>query len=410
MASQHEAAFPSFADFMDSIASARHEDFVRRSVAGTTSAEEFSAMAHYIRDLYAGIEVTHSFLDDNGQVFDCIPIGSQPALRGNSSLPPAAPDPPATAGQHDAGQSLPIQPQLRSDRLDRFGHSMSCSPGTIAMRRITLEEMARRGSVRNFHQKYPQGMSPRHRPSGPDDSRQYATAVQTVDNLGGHSYVNVWGPRVTGPDAFSLSQQWYTGGSPQQNIECGYQVFPGKYGTTQPVLFIYWTADDYRTTGCYNLECTAFVQTNSSWVLGGTLAPVSVPGGAQTELDVAWYLSGGNWWLYLNDIAVGYYPASLFGNGQLATNAQEIEYGGETWVQNSATWPPMGSGQFAAGGWQIAAYHRDIQYVATDNTPQFAKLTGVQTAPSCYTALANSGPQPWNEYLFYGGPGGTTCP
>ncbi|MFD8756699.1 neprosin family prolyl endopeptidase [Kitasatospora sp. NPDC059577] len=408
MAPQHDAAFPNFADFTHSLASARYEDFVRRSAAGTTSAEDFSAMTQYLRNLYAGIEVTRSFADDNGQVFDCVPIGSQPALRGNSPLPPEAPDPPVAAGRRGAGQSLPVRPQLRSDRLDGFGHPMSCPPGTIAMRRITLEEMARRGSVRNFHRKYPRGTGRRHRPGAADEPfKQYATGDQKVANLGGHSYINVWDPPVTGDD-FSLSQQWYSAGSPMQTVECGYQVYPGKYGTTQPVLFIYWTADDYEHTGCYNLECTAFVQTNGAWLLGGVL-PASVPGGAQVDVEVVWYLAGGNWWLYLGGTAVGYYPGSLFGTGRMATGAQEIEFGGEVETDDETSWPPMGSGAFAAGGWQYAAYHRDVQYIATDNTAQYAKLTAYQPAPACYTSLVNSGPTPWYEYLFFGGPGGSSC-
>jgi hypothetical protein len=44
------------------------------------------------------------------------------------------------------------------------------------------------------------------------------------------------------------------------------------YGNTKPCLFVYWTADDYHSTGCYNLSCTAFVQTNKNWAFGGALS------------------------------------------------------------------------------------------------------------------------------------------
>ncbi|MFF2545048.1 neprosin family prolyl endopeptidase [Kitasatospora sp. NPDC058063] len=413
MAPQDDPAFPSFAKFMDSMESARHEDFVRRGLAGTTDADSFSAMVEYIRNIYAGVEVAHSFVDTNGQVFDCVPIESQPALRGSFSVPPAPPDAPVVARPRSAGQGTPIQPQLRSDRLDKFGHAMSCPPGTIAMRRVTLEELARSGSVQNFHRKYPQGEGRHPRLSPPEaDSgiHKYAHAFQVVDNLGGHDFINIWDPGV-GSEIFSLSQHWYAGGSPVQTVECGCQVYPAKYGTTQPVLFIYWTADGYQNTGCYNLDCSAFVQTNSAWAIGGTIGPVSVSGGAQYELEVTYYLSGGNWWLYLGGTtasnAVGYYPGSLFGGGQLASNAQDVDYGGE--VVNNVAWPPMGSGAFAESGWQYAAYQRDIYYFATDNTSQFAKLTGVQASPNCFTVFVGSAPDPWNEYIFFGGPGGTGC-
>jgi hypothetical protein len=231
-----------------------------------------------------------------------------------------------------------------------------------------------------------------------------------VNSLGGHNFLNVWDPGV-GSQIFSLSQHWYAGGSPVQTAECGWQVYPGKYGTTQPVLFIYWTADGYQSTGCYNLECGAFVQTNPNWVLGGTLAPVSVFGGAQYELEMTYYLSGGRWWLYLGGTsasnAVGYYPASQYRGGQLASNATDIDYGGE--VVDITAWPPMGSGNFANAWWQFAAYQRDIYYFPPAGGAQNASLTGVQTSANCFTIIVGSAAAPWNEYFFFGGPGGTAC-
>ncbi|MDH6136740.1 hypothetical protein P3T37_006171 [Kitasatospora sp. MAA4] len=412
MAISDEFGFPTFAKFMDAVNAARYDEFSRRLSATTVGAEEFAAMTQYIRDLYAGIEVAHSFVDDNGQVFDCIPIASQPALRGVSEGPAAPPD--APPGAESGGDSVGelIQPQLRSDRLDKFGHPMSCPPGTIAMRRITLEELARHGSLRNFFQKSPGGG--RHPRLSPLDSaasvHKYAHAHQTVNNLGGSSFVNVWAPKV-GSQVFSLTQQWFAGGSPEQTVECGAQVYPAKYGTIQPVLFIYWTADGYKNTGCYNLECSAFVQTSSAWAIGGTLSPVSIPHGAQREIEVTWYLNSGKWWLYLDGTnlsnAVGYYPTSLFRGGQLASSALDIDFGGE--VDDVTAWPPMGSGEFAKEGLQIAAYQRNVGYFPTGGGYQLASLTASQPSPNCFTTALGKGPMPWNVYFFFGGPGGTAC-
>jgi hypothetical protein len=50
-------------------------------------------------------------------------------------------------------------------------------------------------------------------------------------------------------------------GSTLQTAEVGWQVYPQKYGNSYPTLFIYWTADGYNRTGCYNLDCSAFIQT-----------------------------------------------------------------------------------------------------------------------------------------------------
>jgi neprosin-like protein len=413
MSAQGESYFPTFARFMDSVTSAEHHDYADRPAARVANVEQFNAMRQYIIDRYGGIEVAHSFVDENGQVFDCIPIRQQPSLKGTGAAPANAPDIAPEPGLTGDSHAMPIQPQLRSDRLDKYGHSMSCPPGTIPVRRITLEELARYQDMRSFFRKVPVGEGRHPRLGGPEiaaNVHKYAHAYQGVNNLGGHSFLNVWDPAV-GSQVFSLSQHWYAGGSPVQTVECGWQVYPGKYGTTQPVLFIYWTADGYNHTGCYNHDCSAFVQTNPNWAIGGTLAPVSVNGGAQYEIEMAYYLYQGNWWLYLGGTtasqAVGYYPASLFGAGPLASHATEIDYGGE--VVDRTAWPPMGSGAFANAGWQHAAYQRDIYYYQSSGGARYASLTASQSSANCFTIIVNSAAAPWNEFFFFGGPGGTGC-
>jgi len=415
MAPQDSSYFPSFSKFIESVTSAQHAEYSRRPTAKVADESQFTAMQQYIIDRYEGVEVVHSFVDENGQVFDCIPVEHQPSLKGTSAGPAAAPNAPASPTAEDSpSQGLRVQPQLRSDRIDKFGHAMSCPPGTIAVRRITLDELTNKENFRDFFRKVPVGEG-RHPRLSPDPEitsgiHKYAHGYQVADNLGGHSFLNVWDPGV-GSQVFSLCQHWYAGGSPVQTAECGWQVYPGKYGTVQPVLFIYWTADGYQNTGCYNLDCTAFVQTNPAWVFGGTLSPVSSAGGAQYELEMGYYLYQGNWWLYLGGTdashAVGYYPASQYQGGQLASNATDIDYGGE--VVDVTAWPAMGSGDFANAGWQYAAYQRDIYYYPSAGGAQNAALTGDQPSANCYTITVSSAADPWNEYFFFGGPGGTDC-
>ncbi|MDH6128278.1 neprosin family prolyl endopeptidase [Kitasatospora sp. GP82] len=109
-------------------------------------------------------------------------------------------------------------------------------------------------------------------------------------------------------------------------------------------------------------------------------SPASILGGARYETEVSWYLFAGNWRLYLGGTgasdAVGYYPASLFGGGQLAGNAVDIDYGGE--VVDATAWPPMGSGAFADAGWQFAAYHRDVYCFPTTGGGQEASSANPQ--------------------------------
>ena len=123
-------------------------------------------------------------------------------------------------------------------------------------------------------------------------------------------------------------------------------MFPQKYGHGQPVLFTYWTADNYQNTGAYNGEDHQFVQTSSSvpnWSCteqrqrhgrrpggaGGLLR--SLPGKLVAlcrRVD--------------NTNAVGYYPGTLYQGGPMATGATEIDFGGET--VGTGSYPPMGSG------------------------------------------------------------------
>jgi hypothetical protein len=197
-----------------------------------------------------------------------------------------------------------------------------------------------------------------------------------------------------------------------QTVEVGWQVWPAKYNTPAPCLFIYWTADDYTNTGAYNLDQTGSVQTNATWTLGGALPNVSSPGGTQYEIQVEWLrdLATGNWYLYVGTppntpVAVGYYPQSLFNNGFLASNATAIDFGGEVTGDTSGQ---MGSGQNAAAGNGQAAYQRMISYFALDGTNTWGTLTGADTAPN-YTVIvsnATSSSDPNLETnIYFGGPG-----
>lgn len=75
----------------------------------------------------------------------------------------------------------------------------------------------------------------------------------------------------------------------------------------------------------------------------------------------------------------------------------------------------MGSGELASQGWQHAAYQNTIFYISRDENDGvgvWGDLTAHDEAfTSCYTinlTPASSGGN-WGTYIFFGGPGGTTC-
>jgi hypothetical protein len=384
----------------------------------------FEQMRQHILLLYQGVEVSHSFMRDS-DYFDCVPIEQQPSVKvlhlKEVALPPmasmAAASPSSDGGVQTAKSMTPTAQLGPDDQVDQFGNSTKCEEHTIPMRRVTLDELSRFQTVEEFLEKGPHGaghvVTSDQAPALATPTHKYAYTYQVVNNWGGNSDLSNWNPTVTTllGEVFSLSQQWYAGGSGSalQTVEGGWQVFPQKYGTTNAVLFIYWTATGYQGTGCYNLDCPAFVQTNSNWSLGSRFVYYSTLGGAQASIQLQWRLYAGNWWLYLQGQAVGYYPGSIYRGGQLTRNATLIEYGGET--VGSTVWPSMGSGHFASAGWQYAAYQRNIFYLNTSSTTQWARLTAAQPSPTCYTVAGPSWSTTsgWGVYFYFGGPGGTSC-
>jgi len=413
---------PPFKAFMDGVQAAKHADYAATPMAKVAHEDAFAEMRAHILKLYDNVEVTHSFEDANGSIFDCIPVAHQPSLKGTSGPIPKAPDlpiheAPAHAGPKEERKDTLIASPMGPDRMDRHGNVMHCPEGTVPMRRITLENMVRFGTLKDFFRKGPGEVRPPiSSPSGgiapgAPPTHRWAHAYQNVNNGGGHSFLNIWDPAIGANQIFSLSQHWYVAGSGAglQTAECGWQVYPQMYGNTKPVFFIYYTADDYNQTGCYNLTCNAFVHTAGSFTPGMAFSSWSTPGGPQYIVELAYWHTGGRWWLYVNGTsgsnAIGYYPDSVYKGGALTQHATEIDYGGET--VGTTTFPPMGSGQFAKAGWQKAAYQRTIGYWTPQGGSMInANLTPSQAWPNCYTAVVQMLGDPWYETLWFGGPGG----
>ncbi|OEL28949.1 hypothetical protein BAE44_0010032 [Dichanthelium oligosanthes] len=218
--------------------------------------------------------------------------------------------------------------------------------------------------------------------------------------------INVWQPTIKSANDFSLTQTWVAAGSYQNNdlntIEAGWQVYPVFYGDDNPRLFIYWTRDAYRSTGCYNL-CPGFVQTNNQFAIGGSLSPVSIYGGSQYDINILIWKDpkSGNWWLQVGGSDLGYWPSSIFTH--LADSASSIEWGGEVDSPDLST--EMGSGHFPEEGFSKASYIRNIQVVGSSNNLKLpSALNLLATQPNYYNVKSGASSN-WGSYIFYGGPG-----
>ena len=424
----------SYSDFLQGVRYSKFKQFESHINSKVLDKNAFAAMQKHILKHYRGVKIANSFLDQSGSSVDCVTLKSQPSLqirkmRGHKlATPPKAL---TRADQRSAKRvesGRDIKPQLSRKMKDLYGNTMYCRKGTIPMRRLTLETLTRFRTLDDFFSKGPVDDLPRKSDSqkysasepvsGPEDeyTHYWAHARRTVDNHGPDSGSRppTSGPSTT-PGWFSLAQHWHTGGTGanKQTVEGGWQLAELKYDNTNPNLFIYSTNANYNeSSGCYNLDCAAFVQINNDWVLGGELGPVSTAEGTQYIFRMQWQLHNGNWWLFLkgkgsaepgvaNYHAIGYYPEEWFNGKQLTQHAKKIDYAGET----PSLVSEMG-GKHAVEGWfDCAAAGCRIDLAQTDKWPN---LTKVNNTPDCYTAdLHNQADTTWATYLYFGGP---KCP
>ena len=208
-----------------------------------------------------------------------------------------------------------------------------------------------------------------------------------------------------------------------QSVEAGKIEYPGlNGGSYAPYLFIFFTTNMWGNDGdnvCgYNQTVKGWHQVSSTKAPGMKLTS-SVDGGTQQELFVqVMQNSVGDWWVWVNDEWIGYYPNSIFSSTKgINDSAKFINWYGEVHDSSmAATTTDMGSGRFASTWWTHAAYIRAMRYSwSRTNWWWFLDTSNslVVTDSACYSG---SGPysdgtssQFWQNYFFYGGPGLSTA-
>ncbi|KAF7838300.1 putative neprosin [Senna tora] len=347
----------------------------------------------------------------DGDLIDCVLFHQQPAF-----------DHPQLQGQRVGLLDPPERPKgyyNKEEVIESFQlwtHSgESCPEGTVPIRRTREEDVVRSSSIQRF------GRKPRNvrRDSTASGHEHAVVFVNGDEYYGAKASINVWSPQVTNQYEFSLSQIWVIAGSfgnDLNTIEAGWQVSPELYGDNYPRFFTYWTTDAYQATGCYNLLCSGFIQTNNKIAIGAAISPRSVYNGRQFDIGLMIWKDPkhGHWWLELGSgVLVGYWPVNLFSH--LRSEASMVQFGGE--VVNSGsirgyhTSTQMGSGQFAEGGYRKAAYFRNLQVVDWDNS--LLPLTNIHQLAdhsNCYDIKLGTN-HVWGTYFYYGGPGrNVRCP
>ncbi|KAJ9708847.1 hypothetical protein PVL29_000717 [Vitis rotundifolia] len=216
----------------------------------------------------------------DGDLIDCVLSHLQPAfdhqqLKGQKPL-----DPPERPKGHNPTGAVSEDFQLWSFSGE------SCPEGTIPIRRTTEEDVLRASSIGRFGRKVRRHVRRDSSSNGHEHAVGYVTGDQYY---GAKASINVWAPRVANQYEFSLSQMWVISGSfgdDLNTIEAGWQVSPELYGDNYPRFFTYWTTDAYQATGCYNLLCSGFVQTNNRIAIGAAISPTSSYKGGQFDISL----------------------------------------------------------------------------------------------------------------------------
>ncbi|XP_073114864.1 protein neprosin-like [Elaeis guineensis] len=357
-----------------------------------------------------------SIKSPDGDIIDCVHISHQPAFDHPSLRNHAIQTRPSfhPLGLYDESK---LASKMETKSIPQLWHQNGmCPEDTIPIRRTKKEDVLRATSVERYGKK-------RHRPI-PNPTSVHPTWSNTghehavVYARGGKYYgakaqINVWNPMVQERKEFSLSQLWVSAGPVEQlnTVEAGWHVCPSLYGDDKTRLFAYWTSDSYRSTGCYNLGCSGFIQVNRDIALGAVIYPISSYGGREYEITLLIWKDpiSGNWWLQYGNLSpIGYWPSSLFRD--LSDSASLIEWGGEVVnlkLNGGHTSTKMGSGHFPGEGFGKASYFKNIQIVDQSNHLQaFQGIDNIITRPTCYDLRhADEG------YIYYGGPGrNPNCP
>lgn len=397
------------------------------------AAYQITRMRDFVLELYGGTSSERTFADTSGGAVDCMPREKQPTALAARKHGHVLRKPPA--GSVLAGKKTPLGP----DKKDPFGTQKVCPDGTVPWKRVTLDTLAKFGTLEEYFGRQPDGKSGVDGRPGEkgfwDAGHNYYHRHATVDSTGGPFYgcqgwFNLWAPNPS-PGVFSLSQLWLVrelGGAwtgSRQTIESGWQVYPEQArGSGLPYLFVFFNPDNYGPRSGYlvNRFGEGFIyHDNPGWTIGSPLDPDLVTGSedpnAQMGIMMRWTsYENGDWelWIGVNEDelqAVGYIPGGLYGSGASEEPFEKLSFGGEV-SGRQENLGPMGS---AGGRRPTGAAGTDfgrcafIKYLSAqfalgadfDRVDDF-QLTHLDEHAGYFCTLDQL--SEWGTYIFFGGP------
>ncbi|KAK3143113.1 hypothetical protein QOZ80_4BG0358540 [Eleusine coracana subsp. coracana] len=341
----------------------------------------------------------------DGDIIDCVHVSKQPAfdhpLLKNHTIQMRPSYHPRSLYQNNKNMPHPIN--------QTWHQNGKCPENTIPIRRIKMDDVLRASSISRYGKKSPRSI-PNITSINDPDTPNISKGHQDNKCYGTKASFNLWQPTIARSSDFSLAQFWITAGSYSGNdlntIEAGWQVYPGFYRDSNTRLFIYWMRDAYEETGCYNLICAGFIQTNNQIAIGGSISPVSTYGGSQYDFDILVWKDpeGGNWWLQVGGYDLGYWPSSIF--SYLQDSASSISWGGEVFSPDAGqTSTQMGSGHFPVEGFGKASHIKNLLVVDSLNSLKLPSGVNLMSQQSnCYNVQSATYGD-WGTYIYFGGPG-----
>ncbi|OWM85310.1 hypothetical protein CDL15_Pgr028097 [Punica granatum] len=158
-----------------------------------------------------------------------------------------------------------------------------CPKGTVPIVRATKEDLL----MAKYIPRHPGShMETEYSPNSDDIPGQHSAMFEfRRPTRGAKASISNWNPAVSS-EQFSLAKISVVAasGADLNNVQAGWMSYDSLYPDSTR-LFIYWTADGYQKTGCYNLLCPGFIQVSSTLPIGSPVQS-SQYGGAQTFTDL----------------------------------------------------------------------------------------------------------------------------
>ncbi|XP_030513132.1 uncharacterized protein LOC115727112 [Rhodamnia argentea] len=342
----------------------------------------------------------------NGDIIDCIDMYKQPAfdhpLLKNHKIEIKPSFLPLGVKKKRTAQATPVeQPYLLGE----------CPNGTVPIRRTTKEDLIR-------HHFYGKTYVPKYNSSlvaPPLTHFAYLSleAYKRGPLFTAEGYIDVYNPNVEAGQ-FSTGQILITDGPEElsaSKIEAGWMVNPNLYGDHLTHFFTRWTGGGGVGTGCYDMACPGFVQTNPRIPVGFVLRNFSVYGHVPYDIVVqVGQRRRGSWWLFYGDKRdeIGYWPRNLF--QYFSSGASRISFGGQVGRAPNRPSPPMGSGHFPDHDFTHSSYIRLIRYRSSQKRLETPSRDGTAThvdVPLCYNVTDEGDLGGVTGYATtFGGPGG----